>query len=135
MTKSLFSCDKWATNVDLSLILKSPCTCTPSWLIWIHWMKHNSNTCLTKFNVLMVNSTLDVFFIKTSPFFLGILCTLVPRPWWDYISIDVQLFWNYIMVYIMSFTTFVWSFGTILTLVPMNIHVNQFSATYGHKLH
>jgi len=25
--------------------------------------------------------------------------------------------------------------GTILELVPMYNHVNQFSATYGHKLH
>ncbi len=25
--------------------------------------------------------------------------------------------------------------GTVLTLVPINNHVNQFNATYGHKLH
>jgi hypothetical protein len=25
--------------------------------------------------------------------------------------------------------------GTILTLVPIDNHVNRFNATYGHKLH
>jgi hypothetical protein len=70
ITKSLIYYDKWATNANLSSIFKSPWTCKPSWWTWFRWMKHNSNTCLSKYNVLMVNSTLHPIFIKPPHLFL-----------------------------------------------------------------
>jgi len=62
ITKSLIYYDKWATNANLLPIFKSPWTCRPSWLTWFHWMKHNYNRCLSKYNVFMVNSILHLLF-------------------------------------------------------------------------
>ncbi len=59
ITKSLISYNKWAKNVDLSPNFKSMCTCRPFWLI-----------CLSKYNVLMVNSVFHPFFIKPPHFLL-----------------------------------------------------------------
>ncbi len=77
ITKCLIYFNKWAANANLSSIFISPWICTPFCLTWFHWMKHIFDTCLNKYNVLMVNLTLHPFFYKTTPFFLGILYALV----------------------------------------------------------
>ncbi len=99
ITKSLVSCDKWATNVNLSPIFKSPWTCKSSWLTWFCWMKHNFNTCL-RAQIQRLNGEFNSTpsFYKTIPFFPRTSCTLVASPLWDYFSIDVQFFWSCIVV-------------------------------------
>jgi len=82
ITKSLILCHKWVANASLSPIFKSPWTCRPSWLTWFYWMKHNFDACLSKYNVLMVNSTLHPLFIigllfHWHPIFLELHCGFV----------------------------------------------------------
>jgi hypothetical protein len=116
ITKSLIFCDKWATNADSSPIFKSPWTFIPSWLTWFHWMKHNFDTCLSKYNVLMVNSTLHPFFIKPPHFFPKFMypCCL---PLMGLLFIDIHFCWNYIMVLCNIFHNICEIIGTILTLI------------------
>ncbi len=78
ITKSLICFDKWAKNVDLSPIFKSPWTCRPFWLKWFCWMKHKFDTCLSKYNDLMVDSILHPLFIEPPHFFWNLvyLCGL-----------------------------------------------------------
>jgi hypothetical protein len=57
------------------------------------------------------------------------------NPLWDYFSINVQFFKSCVVILCNIFNNICEIIGTILTLLPMNIHVNQFSATYKHKLH
>jgi hypothetical protein len=70
ITRYLICSNKRTTYTNLSPILKSPWTCKPSWLTWFRWMKHNFDTCLSKYNVLMVNLTLHPLFIEPPHFFL-----------------------------------------------------------------
>jgi hypothetical protein len=111
ITKSLIYFDKWATNENLSPILKSPWTCKPSWLTWFHWMKHNTNTYLNKYNVLMVNSTLHLFLIEPPHFFLESCVPLWSIP----NGITFPLMSNYfgatLWFCVISFKTFVRSLG------------------------
>jgi hypothetical protein len=80
ITKFLISYDKWVVNANLSPMVKSRWTCRLSWLTWFCWMKHNFDTCLSKYNVLMVNSILHPFFIEPSHFFLKSYLLLWPIP-------------------------------------------------------
>jgi hypothetical protein len=107
----------WTINVDLSPIFKS--SCKPSSLTWFHKMKHNFNTCLNKYNIVMLISTLHHFFIEAPHFFLE-----SPLPSWDCFGIDVQFFWMHIKVLCnIQVMTFVKSLGPYLTFVPMDNHV------------
>ncbi len=62
ITKSLICCDRWATNLYISPIFKSPYKCKEFWLTWFRCMKHNFDTCLNKYNVLMVNQLYIPFY-------------------------------------------------------------------------
>jgi hypothetical protein len=107
ITKSLISSNKWVANANLSPIFKSPWTCRPSWLTCFHWMKHNSNTCMSKYNVLLVNSALQPLFIEPPRFFLE---SHVPR-WLVLDGIIFPLMSNFFGARLwfcaISFTTFV----------------------------
>jgi hypothetical protein len=108
----------WTINVNLSPIFKS--SCKPFSLTWFHKMRHNFNTCLNKYNIEMLNSTLHRFFIEALHFFLD-----SPLPLWVCFGIDVQIFWMHIKVLCnIQVITFVKSLGPYLTFVPMDNHVS-----------
>jgi len=108
ITKFLISYDKWVVNANLSPIVKSPWTCRLFWLTWFCWMKHNCGTCLSKYNVLMVNSTPHLFFIEPSHLFLKSCVPLWPIP--D--GIIFPLMSNFVRVNcVIFFITFVRSLG------------------------
>ncbi len=113
ITKSLIYSNKWVANGDLSPIFKSPWTCRPYWLTWFHWMKHNFDTCLSKYNVLMVNLVLHPLFIKPPHFFLESCVPLWPVP--NGITFPLILMSNFFGVTlwfcVISFITFVRSLG------------------------
>jgi len=129
ITKSLINCYKWATNTYISLIFNSPCTCIPSWLTWSHWIKHNFDTCLNKYNVLMVNSTLHLFFIEPPHY------TLVANLWWITFPLMSNVFGGALWFCLISLTTFVISLGSYWHWYLQTTMWTNFNATYEHELH
>jgi hypothetical protein len=111
ITKFLISCDKWAKNVNLSSIFKSPWTCKTAWLTWFCWLKHNSNTCLSKYNVLMVNLVLHTLFIEPSHFFLESHVPLWLVPYGIILPLMSNFFGVALWWCVISLTTFVRSLG------------------------
>jgi hypothetical protein len=93
-------------------------------------MKHNSDTCLNKYNVLMVNLVLHPLFIEPPHFFLEfhVPLWLVPD------GITFPLMSNYFGVAlwfcVISFTTFVKSLGP-----HYKQPTNQFCVIYEETLH
>ncbi len=76
-------------------------------------MKHNFDTCLSKYNVLMVNLVLHPLFIKPPHFFLESCVPLWPVP--NGITFPLILMSNFFGVTlwfcVISFITFVRSLG------------------------
>jgi hypothetical protein len=105
--KCLIYSNKWVANADSSSIFKPSWTCTPSCLTWFRWMKHKFDTCLSKYNVLMVNLALHPLFIKPPhfswnlvyPYGLSLMRLLV-----HWCSIFLELHCDFVVI---SFTTFV----------------------------
>jgi hypothetical protein len=120
ITKCLIYSNIWASNADLSSIFKSPSTCRPYCLTWFHWMKHDFDTCLSKYNVLMVNSALHRLFIKPPHFFLE---SCVPL-WRVTNGITSPLMFNFFGVALWFCCNILHNIceiiGNILTLVPTN---------------